>query len=277
MKCVYFLLILLVWSAVGSAFCQDNTSFTTFPEHLLFRPFLANQGEPRLGLAQQLGSSRLNIAIGSAPDILQFSAWGDTLRWGPDLYAYALSRTFEGVLFKIAAADGYFGMHLTLGGNEGWGVRFRAIHHSAHLVDGSYDTGTKNWSEGREPFNYTRNFGQVDVAWEGPAGFMHLRAYTGIACDVWVRPKAIHPLSTVHGLEIRSPSFPAVYLAYSLLVMRVGAISGSNTVEGGVRLGSWNGGGARIFLTYFCGPDPLGAFYDIRREYVAAGFAFDVW
>jgi hypothetical protein len=278
MKSISAAIVISTLSLWGSAYCQSSSSpVSLFPGHLLFRPFLANHEEAGLSLAQQIGSSRLNIAIGSAPDLLEVVTGGDTLRFGPDLYAFALSNTIEGVLFKIAAADGHFGLHATLSDGTGWSFRFRAMHHSAHLVDGSYDAGTKSWPGGRDPFNYTRNFGEVDVAWEGLAGGLLLRAYSGIACDVWVRPKSIHPITTLHGVELRIPSVPAVYLAYSLLLMRVSAVSGTNTLEAGARVGSWNGTGARLFVRYFCGPDPLGAYYDIRREYIAAGFAVDLW
>lgn len=255
----------------------DSSHSPFFPERLAVPPFVANNEEARLGFVQELGSSRLKIGIGASLDVVEFASAGDTIRWGADLCAYALSNTFSGVLFKIAAADGLFGMHATYTNGSAWSFRFRAIHLSGHLVDGNYSAEAKAWYGGREPFNFTRNYGELVAAFSGSIQRTSIRVYTGVSYAVWVRPTAIRPLSTVHGVEVRFPGSPAAYVAYNLTMLGIPAFAGSNTIEAGVKLGSREGRGVRLFLSYYAGLETFGAFYNERREYVGAGFGFDVW
>jgi hypothetical protein len=261
-----------------AAHAQTDTSHSTFfPDRLAFPPLVANNEEARLGLQQELGSSRLKIGIGGSLDLVEFASGGDTIRWGADLCAYALSNTFRGVLFKIAAADGLFGMHLTFTNGTPWSFRFRAIHLSGHLVDGNYDTEGKSWYGGREPFNYTRNYGELVAAWSGAIGRTSLRAYAGFSYAVWVRPAAIRPFSTVHGIEIRFPGSPSLYCAYNLAMLGIPAYAGCNTLEAGVKLGTPGRRGVRLFLGYVAGLEPFGALYNERSSSLSAGFGFDIW
>lgn len=268
-------LVVVLWLP---AHAQTDTSRTSlFPDRLAVPPLIANHEETRLGMQQELGSSRLRLGIGGSLDVVEFASMGDTIRWGADLCAYALSNTISGVLFKIAAADGLFGMHLTYTNGSPWSFRFRAIHLSGHLVDGSFDAGTRTWLDGREPFNFTRNFGEVLAIRCGSLGGSSYRAYTGIAYAIWVRPKAIRPLSSLHGLEVRFPGSPTAYVAYNLTLLGIPSITGSNSIEAGVKFGSWGGRGVRVFLSYYAGLETFGALYNERREFVGAGFSFDAW
>jgi len=255
----------------------DSASFSFFPPHLSVLPFVANHEEARLGLQQQFGSSRLNIGIGVTMDAIEYASEGDTLRWGPDLYSYALSSTIQDVQFKIAAADGFFGMHLTYTSGSAWSFRFRAMHQSAHLVDGSYDVTAGTWNDGRVPFNFTRNYGEVDVAYEARLGHFPTRIYSGLSGAVWNRPEAIRPVSAMFGIECHSPGTPAFYFAYNLSLMGIPSYVGSNNLEAGLKLGEWSGRGVRIYLSYYCGLDTFGAYYNVRREFAGAGFTFDLW
>ncbi len=240
-------------------------------------PFVSNHEETRLGLEQELGSSRLRIGIGGSLDLLEFTSASDTIRIGADLCAYALSSTISGVLFKIAAADGLFAMHLTYTNGSPWSFRFRAIHLSGHMVDGNYNTAARAWYDGREPFNFTRNYGELVAARSGFLGSSTYRAYTGVSYAIWVRPTAIRTVSSLHGIEMRFPGNPAVYVAYNLTLLGIPAVVGSNTIEAGVKLGAWGGRGVRLYIRYYAGLETFGAFYNERREFIGAGFGFDIW
>ncbi|MEW6512294.1 MAG: DUF1207 domain-containing protein, partial [Bacteroidota bacterium] len=270
-------LLLLLSHFANAALAQsDSTAVTFFPDRSAFLPFIAHHEEPRMALQQELGSSRLRISIGAGMDVLQYTSGQDTMRWGAEMCAYALSSTIQGVLFKIAAADGLFGMHVTYTNDSPWSARFRAVHLSAHLVDGSYDLGSKSWSGGREPFNYTRNYGEVAVAYSWQGTSLGARLYTGISYAVWVRPKAIRPLSTLHGVEITSRSALSWYLAYNFSVLGIPAITGSNNVEAGVRFGQARGAGVRFSLNYYNGLEVFGALFDRRVTYAGAGAALEL-
>jgi hypothetical protein len=270
-------LVLILFSALHTS-AQEQAVFW-FPDHVAFRPFLASPEEARLGLMQHLGESPLLLQIGGSPDVAAIPLGNDTLRWGPDFIVLGLSREFKGVLFKIAAADGIFGMHFTWRLDERWNLRFRAMHRSAHLVDGSFDGDRRDWDNGREPFNYTRNYGEIHASFEPSpsAGGAAFRFYAGVSGSVWTRPRSIRALGGLLGAELRSSPESGWYAAYHLTVAAIPHIAGTNSVEGGIRFGSWRGRGVRVFLSVLNGPDVMGAFYDLRTTYAGLGAAFDIW
>jgi hypothetical protein len=270
-------LSLLILLTVGAT-AQDRHP-VWFPERLAFQPFLASPEEGVLGLQQHLDASPLLLQIGGSPDIVGFPLGNDTLRWGPDFVVLGLSHEFKGVLFKIAAADGIFGMHFTYRVSDHVNLRFRAMHRSAHLVDGNYDTGLRQWNDGREPFNYTRNYGEVHAAYDiggsatNPPAF---RLYGGLSVSIWTRPREIHPLAGLVGLEVH-PSDAGWYGAWHCSIAGIPRVAGTNIVQVGYRAGSWTGRGVRVFLSYISGPDVMGAFYNVRRSYATGGAVMDLW
>jgi len=240
---------------------------------------MASTEEARLGLTQHLGESPLLLQIGGSPDVLTIPIGSDSVRWGADFIVLALSHEFKGVLFKIAAADGIFGMHFSWRMSERWNFRFRAMHRSAHLVDGNYDAETSRWNEGRLPFNFTRNYGELTALCEpgGSDASPAIRLYGGVSVSIWTRPRAINAVGGSCGVELRPSATSDWYLAWNLAVAGIPATAGTNSVECGYRIGSRQGRGARLFLSYRSGPDVMGAFYDLRKEYAGVGLAFDGW
>jgi hypothetical protein len=257
----------------------QNRPVTWFPDHIAFRPLLASPEEARLGLQQHLDESPLLLQIGGSPDVVTIPLGTDSLRWGPDFIVLGLSREFRGVLFKIAAADGLFGMHFSWRLSDQWNFRFRAMHRSAHLVDGNYDAEAGLWSDGRTPFNFTRNYGEIAAAFEpwDPGRSPVLRIYGGVSVSIWTRPRSINAVGGMFGVECRPSSASGWYLAWHLTVAGIPRAAGTNSLEGGYRVGSWEGRGARVFLGFLDGPDVMGAFYDVRRTYATAGLSFDLW
>ena len=281
--CSRVLILLLVVSFPAASQTPDpspgsaGATYSVFPDHLLFRPLYAHHEEARLGLLQELGSARTTLGIGGTLDAVARISGTDTLTWGPDFYVYALSNEIRGVLFKIGAADGFFGMHFSFAGGSRWSFRFRAMHQSAHQVDGNYDPDTGVWLGGVTPFNFTRNYGEIHAAYETPPGSLRLRFYSGISASVWNRPRAIRPVATSHGVECVLPGAPLFYAAWDLTMTGIPSYVASNNVEAGMKLGRPDGRGVRIYVDYFIGLDTFGAFYDTRKEYLGAGFTFDLW
>jgi hypothetical protein len=272
--CFRALLLLLVCTSHAAS---QPPAYTFFPEHLLFRPLFAHHEETRLGLLQELGSTRMALGVGGTLDAVVRVSGSDTLSWGPDLSVYALSNEIRGVLFKIGAADGYFGMHLSFTSGSRWSFRFRAMHQSAHQVDGNYDPDTGAWIGERAPFNFTRNYGEIDAAYDAPLPPFCLRLYAGVSASVWNRPRALRPVTTCNGAELILPGTPLLYAAWDITITGIPSYVASNTVEAGVKLGRAEGRGVRIYVNYFNGLDTFGAFYDARKECVSAGFTFDLW
>lgn len=262
--------------AICPAMAQEITSGSTwFPEGRGFTPFAANHEEPRMGIAQEVGNSRMKVAIGNALDIYQYRSGTDTFRVAALFFAYALANDHRGYRLKIDAADGYFGIGFTLQTASPWSFRFRALHLSAHMVDGHYNDELVMWRDGRDPFPFSRNYGEVVAAYLAPMGAWVFRPYAGFSYAPIVKPVVIRKWTMLAGAEVHGTGSTHVYGAYHFTLMGTPEVIGSNSIEIGVKFGRWNARGARLFLSYQNGWDNFGEYYNVRREAVAGGFAFD--
>ncbi len=257
------------------AFAQEG-AVTFFPGGSGFVPLRASHEEARMGLLQEFGSSRLRVQIGNAVDIAAWAMGGDTLRIGADFFASALSSSFGDYRFKIDAADGLFGVHLTYRFGPRWSARFRALHYSAHLVDGHFDTDRQAWNTDRLPFPFSRNFGELALACRPSPLLLH-RLYAGFSVSVFNKPRSIRPVTGLWGAELATGPGPHWYLAYHGSLLGIPAYVVSNTVEAGVKLGRWDGAGLRIFFAYHGGLEWYGQYYDQRRDFFGGGIALDYW
>jgi len=255
----------------------DSSRFSYFPNDILFVPFLANHEEPRMGMQQELGSSRLTVGVGNMLDLVQYATDHDTLRLGAEFFTYSLANDFKDIRLKIDAADGFLGVRFTYTNGSPWSFRFRAIHLSAHLVDGHYDPDAKQWKDGREPLPFSRNYGELAAAYTGSVGNFPVRLYAGVSQAVFVKPEDIRRAAGLLGVEVRTHGSVPFYLAYNFTLLGVPRHNGSNTIETGIKLGPWSGRGARLFVLYYNGLDIFGEYYKDRREMISIGFAFDFW
>ena len=256
---------------------NDTSSVSWFPRDLLFSPLLANHDEPVMGLEQQLGSSVLRVGIGNSVDLIEYRHASDTLRWGADFFSFSLASTIRDVRLKIDAADGFFGVHVAWTNDSPWMIRFRAIHQSAHLVDGHYNSETGAWDNNRQPIPFSRNYGDIVGAYRADSRGIELRVYAGPNFAVYNNPKDIRRLGGVLGCEAHTRWSTSVYAAFSLSLLGVPVYNGSSTLETGVKFGDWSGRGIRLYLTYYNGLDLFGEYYKERKEFGGIGFAIDVW
>ena len=275
-----YVVIALSLFPLTTALSQENPSrFSFFPDHVQFVPFLSNHEEPRVGIQQEIGSSRMKVGIGNMLDAIQYAWDGDTLRWGVDFFVYALANDHKGFRLKIDAADGFFGMHFTLANGSALKWRFRALHLSAHFVDGHFDEDLGVWDSGRPPIPFSRNYGELSAAYSFPA----VRLYAGASYAVVNKPAAIRRFAALCGSEVRlfDPPYLHIayhwYIAYHFALMGVPVYVGSNALECGIKIGEWTGKGLRVYLSYYSGLDNFGEYYDIRQEIWGVGFTFDFW
>ncbi len=230
-----------------------------------------------MGIEQEFGSSRMHVAIGASMDLVQFTLGTSEIRWGADFFSYSLATTINEVRLKIAAADGFFGMHFSYTGSSPWSFRFRALHYSAHLVDGNFDVDGNHWLDGHDPIAFSRNYGELVTAYTWTPGDVSLRSYLGIIYAVYNKPNDIRDWAGLAGFEFRTTSTVIVYLAGNISALGIPAYGERARVEGGITIGKWDGRGVRVFVAYETGLDAYGEFYNERRDYAGIGFVIDFW
>lgn len=255
------------------------SSLTYFPDSVLFSPLVANHEEPRVSFRQHIGSSLLEIGIGSMADVLEYRDGGNSFRFGIEVFAYALSRDIEQLKFEIDVADGFFGVHFTYTNESPLSFRLRLLHLSAHLVDGHFKQTSQRANDIIAP-EFSRNSGEFIGTYQLQlSSNVTLRVYTGLSYAVRMIPSEIRRFASIHGFELRIPTLSgkvSAYAAHNLTLRGVPRYVASNNVEVGLKFGRWNSGGLRLCLSFYTGLDKFGQYYDMHRKYVALGFAIDI-
>jgi hypothetical protein len=195
-----------------------------------------------------------------------------------------LTRNAQGLRLQVHAADGFLGGHLTYQAAE-FSLRLRLLHLSAHLVDGNYSKSGKVWKDGREPIDFSRDFGELIAAGRWTRFSVNFMAYSGFRYSTFLRPDTIRRFSTIHGLEMYSgeivgPVFSTpvnLFAAYNLSFDGIPEYVGSNSVDCGLKFGEWSGTGLRLFVSYYAGLDTFHQYYDERREGWGLGCTVDAW
>jgi hypothetical protein len=230
-----------------------------------------------MGIQQEIGSSEMKVAIGNAFETLEYRNGTDTIRLSVLFFAYALANDASGYRLKIDAADGFFGLGFSYNSDSHLSFRFRALHLSAHLVDGHYDTETDQWRDGKEPFPFSRNYGEIVAAYTNSFRDLPFRLYAGFSYAAIIKPTAIRPWAGLAGYELHSGGGTHAYFAHHFSLMGTPVYIGGNTIEAGVKFGNWQNRGARLFVVYQNGWNNFGEYYNERREFFGVGFAFDFW
>lgn len=281
-------LLLFGGSIFGASHAQEP-AHTFLPDGLLFTPLIANHQEPRVGLRKEAASSRMKLDIGNSLDIVEFVLdTGNTrLRFGVDFFTYAFTTSSEGFRLQVDAVDGFFGGHVVLRRDmekASLRLRLRLLHLSAHFLDGHYGEGT-GWKDGRGPIPFTRDFGEMVGGIHFEAGPWKTSVYGGFSYATLIRPVEIRRFQFLGSLEVYNPEVIGpvfgkpcnVFAAYALTMVGLPAYQGQNNVEAGVKFGTMEGSGIRLFGGYFSGPDVFSQYYDLRRSHWGLGFAFDFY
>ncbi len=290
------LLVLFLLCALANGWSQSqNTTvartFEFLPAGVLFPPFAANADEPRIGIRKELASTRMKLDMGGTLDFLQYT-FDDSacarLSLGAEIFALGLTTSAQGFRLQVDAIDGFYGGHILFRYDDGprvYAARLRLMHHSAHLVDGHWNKATASWLNGKTPVAATQDFGELAAALTVPVAGMPLRIYSGAAYATLVRPGDIQRFSSLHGMELTTgerlgTAFGKpceVYAAYNLTFAGVPAYVGTSVMEGGVKLGRWDGAGIKLYVNYVSGLEFFGQYFNERQEGWGAGFTLDLW
>lgn len=267
---------------------EKNFQFTFAPAGLHFLPLKANMQEARVGVLYFPDNANLKVDIGNSIDLLGFS-WKQEkvkLTFGIEFMAYALSTSFQGRRLQISALDGFFGGNASLSkvnNNNILQVRFRILHNSAHLVDGSYDSIKREWKNNTEPIPFTRDFGEITIADNYISTNYLLKYYGNIAYSTLVRPSDMKKYSFAGGFELSSDKIigkvfdkeASLFCAYHLNVQGVPVYTGNNNLMIGVKFGAWNEKGVVFYLSYFSGNNYFNEYYYNKIKKIGIGFFVD--
>lgn len=271
----------------AQVFPQSNYQFAFLPGGLNFMPLKANNQEARLGILYYTSTTNLKVDIGNTVDLLSFETDDLKSRFatGIEFMAYAFSESYEGKRLQISAVDGFFGGNITyskqLTKNKLLG-RFRIIHNSAHLVDGSYDADNDKWIDG-EPVPYTKDFFELTVAHQVYFDVASLKYYGGLSYATLVRPDDLKRYNFHVGLEIAAINLFGkvfdkdfnIFLADHFFLDGTEKYYGNNQVIGGVKFGSWDNKGIVLYTSYYSGRDMFSVHYDSKISKFGVGFSID--
>jgi hypothetical protein len=262
--------------------------FEIFPPGLNFTPLKAGVQESRIGVFKFSSTSDLKVDIGNSVDLvgLELPEGALKLTAGIDFMAYAFAANAEGLRLQVEAVDGFFGGNISLCGprsESGLSARLRILHHSAHMADGHYISGTKTWREGREPIPFTRDFGELVLAKSSIRNFGCIRYYGGISYATLIRPAYLKRFSFLGGAEISFDRLLGdlagkplnLYISYNISALGTPQYAASHHLQAGLKLGKWFEKGISLYLSYYSGIHPSGEFFDTRLSALGAGFTVD--
>ena len=269
-------------------FSQSDYHLTFLPGGLNFLPLKANNQEARLGVLYYTSTTNLKVDIGNMVDLLSFETTDSQTRFatGIEFMAYAFSKSYAGKRLQISAVDGFFGGNISFSKQfvkNKLLVRFRIIHNSAHLVDGSYDTDTDKWIDGKEPIPFTKDFGEITVAHQLNLETLLLKYYGGLSYATLVRPDELKKYNFHAGFEFAFPNVLGqvfghnanLFLAEHFFLDGTSQYFGSNQLMAGMKFGNWDKKGIVIYTSYYTGRDMFSSYYDRKISKFGVGFFVD--
>lgn len=283
----FFLLVLTTFLSHNS-FSQNQSEFELFPNGLNFIPLKANNQEARLGLLYYTSTTNLKVDIGNSVDLLAFEIIEKRIKvtTGIEFMAYAFSKSYAGQRLQISAVDGFFGGNVSFSkqmDNNKLLARFRIIHNSAHLVDGSYDTSNNLWIDNKEPVPFTKDFGEITIAHQHSFETAILKYYGGLSYATLIRPDELKRYSYHLGFEIAIPnSFGKVFendlnlfAAEHFFLDGTEKYFGSQQIMVGGKIGKWDEKGIVMYASYYSGREMFSSYYDKRISKFGIGFFID--
>lgn len=269
---------------------SSSTKFDVFPDGLNFTPPKANNQEANLGVLYYTSTTNLKVDIGNSVDLIALELRDNSIKFaaGIEFMTYAFSKSYAGQRLQISAVDGFFGGNISFSkfsANQTFSARFRIIHNSAHLVDGSYNTSTDTWTDGRRPIPFTKDFGELIAAHQILFNSFSVRYYGGISYAALIRPADLKRFNYLLGVEIvnsdLSDKFLGTdinfFLAEHFFLDGTEKYFGSQQLMGGVKIGKWVEKGVVFYTSYYTGRNMFSSYYDRRISKFGIGFLVDFY
>lgn len=266
---------------------QENIEF--LPKGLHFTPLIANVYEPKLGVLYFPDDRSLKVDIGNSIDIIAYNnlILNSKLSLGIDFMAYGLASSYEGKRLQIDALDGFFGGNATFSffynNDTKYKIRFRIIHNSAHLVDGSYNSSNGTWKNNYLPVPYARDFMELTATREQNIGTGNYRFYFSPSYSVLVRPAILKRWSFNAGGELYLNNLIGkvfekstnVFFAYHFSLIGTPVYRGNNTIIAGIKLGEVYSKGVNFYMSYHTGMHYFSEYFSKRIDKFGIGFNVD--
>jgi hypothetical protein len=249
-------------------------------------PLKANFEESRMGTLYYPEDGNLKVDIGNNVDLASFYFDSQQISLGIEFMAYGLSTNYGGNRLQIDAIDGFFGGNVTYSykmESSRIKSRFRFVHNSSHLVDGSYLADQGSWKEGREPIPFTRDFFELTAAHEISSSFAIFQYYGSGSYAVLVRPSEIGRIFFNAGFESAfTDPFGKIFgkgnsffAAYQFTLRNYGEYTGSSHLMGGIKFGDWLDKGIVLYVSYYSGNHIFNEYYYERISRLGFGFMID--
>lgn len=286
-RSLLFVIVTLLSILSSTALAQEKSHFVLFPDGMLFNNLQGNIREPRFGLIYFPDNANLKLDIGYTSDLFEYNVDDRlTFRAGIDFFAYGLATSYKGNRLQIDMLDGFFGGNLTSSykmENGSVKGRFRILHNSAHLVDGSFDKEQDDWKDGYAPIPFTRDFGEITLLREFMSNGYLFSFYGSTAYSTLARPSTIKKWTYNFGSEIVSPELVKNFYDRAIVLFFIyhNELGGeesyisSHTLKAGVKFGKWDSKGLLFFAFYYDGFNYFNEFYNQRISKFGIGFNVD--
>lgn len=281
-------LLLLFTTLHLPGLAQTQSSYTFLPEGINFMQLKANNQEARLGVLYYTATTNLKVDIGNIVDLLSVEINDSTYRLaaGIEFMAYAFSKSYAGKRLQISAVDGFFGGNISFShpyGNKKLLARFRIIHNSAHLVDGSYDSSSDTWIDGKTPIPFTKDFGEVTIAHQIYYDELIFKYYGGLSYASLIRPENLKRFNYHAGFELALKNVLGrlfehdtnLFLAEHFFLDGTSTYFGNQQLMAGIKFGDWDKKGIVLYASYYTGRDMFSSFYDRKIKKFGVGFSVD--
>lgn len=266
---------------------QDDSSIqiAAFPSGTHFAPLRANIEEPRVGIFQFRNGTDSKIDIGNSIDIFGVTIPSSEMKFtlGADFMGYGYIRSMRGLRLQIDALDGVYGGNIAFSKGIHFQSRLRILHHGAHFADGHFDDQGGTWQDNRQPIPFTRNFGELTLAYTFFPHVGILRSYGGFSYALFVRPDEINRYSALGGSEFTLDKLfgpvagepTNLYCAYHLALEGTNNLVATNQLQCGLKWGQWYGKGMTLYLSYYSGRHIFAEYLQERLNILGAGFTVD--
>lgn len=289
----YFSFILCFLLFIPSTGCSQNSvdgnlHFSLFPDQNLFPYLNAAPYEGKTGIDFYPENNGLKVDLGSQIDILTVghTPASPSVSFGIMFMAYAKIESYRNYRLQVLAMDGLFGGYCAYRiptDNADFFLRLRFLHHSAHLVDGSYNEKSETWKNDREPVPYAKDFIDIHSGFLLTSEHYTIRPYMSFAYSVLIRPKEQKRISFSFGNAIYY-SLQKQFLdkPYYLFFTYHGRLEGTkvyrlnSTLKSGIRFGKPANKGLEFYLSWYGGNSIFAEFYNEFTETLSIGFSIDI-